>query len=122
MIGVLPGDGRGVPASYLDLVGCPPVVALGSVIAWISCVNVRHSLEDHAVTLTVKGPDLHHAPEHYLSGAPVQPFRDTVRARDVSNYKKLDVSSRGEAVDRAIESGLLEPLSGLRFTGRPQGD
>jgi hypothetical protein len=28
-------------------------------------VNVRHSLEDHAVTLAVKGPDLHHAPGHY---------------------------------------------------------
>ena len=38
---------------------------LGSVIAWFLRVNVRHSLEDHAVTLAVKGPDLHHVLGHY---------------------------------------------------------
>jgi hypothetical protein len=33
-------------------------------------VNLRQSLEDHAVTLAVKGPDLHHAPGHYSAYAP----------------------------------------------------
>jgi hypothetical protein len=37
---------------------------LGSVIALASWVNVRHSLEDHAVTIAVKRPDLHHALGH----------------------------------------------------------
>ena len=31
----------------------------------VSSANVRHSLEDHAVTLAVKGLDVHHAPGHY---------------------------------------------------------
>jgi LuxR family maltose regulon positive regulatory protein len=48
--------------------------------------------------------------------------KHTVKAQVVSIYGKLDVSSRGEAVDRAIEIGLLEPFSGLRFAGRPQRD
>jgi hypothetical protein len=48
--------------------------------------------------------------------------KHTVKAQVVSIYGKLDVSSRGEAVDRAIEIGLLEPFSGLRFAGRPQMD
>jgi hypothetical protein len=38
---------------------------LVSVIASILQVNVRHSLEDHAVTPAVKGLDLHHVPGHY---------------------------------------------------------
>jgi LuxR family maltose regulon positive regulatory protein len=44
--------------------------------------------------------------------------RHTVKAQVVSIYSKLGVSSRGEAVDRAIEIGLLEPFPGLRLTGR----
>jgi LuxR family maltose regulon positive regulatory protein len=48
--------------------------------------------------------------------------KHTVKAQVVSIYGKLGVSSRGEAVDRAIEIGLLEPFSGLRFAGRPQRD
>ena len=43
--------------------------------------------------------------------------RHTVKAQIVSIYAKLGVSSRGEAVDRAIEIGLLEPFPGLRLTG-----
>ena len=42
----------------------------------------------------------------------------TVKTQVVSIYGKLDVSSRGEAIDRAIEIGLLEPFPGLELTGR----
>ena len=48
--------------------------------------------------------------------------KHTVKSQVVSIYGKLGVSSRGEAVDRAIEIGLLEPFSGLRFAGRTQRD
>ena len=48
----------------------------------------------------------------------LQVSRHTVKAQVVSIYGKLGVSSRGEAVDRAIEIGLLEPFPGLRLTGR----
>ena len=44
--------------------------------------------------------------------------RHTVKTQAVSIYGKLDVSSRGEAIDRAIEIGLLEPFPGLRLTAR----
>jgi LuxR family maltose regulon positive regulatory protein len=44
--------------------------------------------------------------------------RHTVKAQIVSIYSKLGVSSRGEAIDRAIELGLLEPFPGLRLTGK----
>jgi LuxR family transcriptional regulator, maltose regulon positive regulatory protein len=46
----------------------------------------------------------------------------TVKTQVSSTYSKLGVSSRGEAIDRAIEIGLLEPFPGLRLTGRPSGD
>jgi LuxR family transcriptional regulator, maltose regulon positive regulatory protein len=45
----------------------------------------------------------------------------TVRTQAVSIYGKLGASSRGDAVDRAIEVGLLEPFPGLRLTV-PQQD
>jgi LuxR family maltose regulon positive regulatory protein len=45
--------------------------------------------------------------------------RHTVKAQVVSIYGKLGASSRGEAVDRAIAAGLLEPFPGLRLTARP---
>jgi LuxR family maltose regulon positive regulatory protein len=48
--------------------------------------------------------------------------RHTVKTQVVSIYGKLGVSSRGEAVDRAIEIGLLEPFPGLRLTVRPATD
>jgi len=48
--------------------------------------------------------------------------KHTVKAQVVSIYGKLGVSSRGEAVDRAIELGLLEPFAGLRLTGPRQHD
>jgi LuxR family maltose regulon positive regulatory protein len=44
--------------------------------------------------------------------------RHTVKAQIVSIYGKLGVSSRGEAIERAIEIGLLEPFPGLRLAGR----
>jgi LuxR family transcriptional regulator, maltose regulon positive regulatory protein len=48
--------------------------------------------------------------------------RHTVKAQVVSIYAKLDVSSRGQAIDRAIEIGLLEPFPGLRLTARTSRD
>jgi LuxR family maltose regulon positive regulatory protein len=48
--------------------------------------------------------------------------KHTVKAQVVSIYGKLGASSRGEAVDRAIEIGLLEPFSGLRFAERARRD
>ncbi len=48
--------------------------------------------------------------------------KHTIKAQVVSIYGKLGVSSRGEAVDRAIEIGLLEPFSGLRFAERSRTD
>ena len=34
----------------------------------------------------------------------------TVRSEAKSIYRKLDANSRSEAVDRAVELGLLEPM------------
>lgn len=48
--------------------------------------------------------------------------RHTVKSQVVSIYSKLGVSSRGEAVDQAIEIGLLEPFPGLRLTVRTSLD
>jgi LuxR family maltose regulon positive regulatory protein len=48
--------------------------------------------------------------------------KHTVKSQVVSIYGKLGASSRGEAVDRAVEIGLLEPFSGLRFAGQRQRD
>jgi LuxR family maltose regulon positive regulatory protein len=48
--------------------------------------------------------------------------RHTVKTQVVSIYSKLGVSSRGEAVERAIEIGLLEPFPGLRLTVRTATD
>jgi LuxR family maltose regulon positive regulatory protein len=48
--------------------------------------------------------------------------RHTVKTQAASIYSKLGVSSRGEAIDRAIEIGLLEPFPGLRLTARASGD
>jgi hypothetical protein len=48
--------------------------------------------------------------------------RHTVKSQVVSIYGKLGVSNRGEAVERAIEIGLLEPFPGLRLTGAAASD
>jgi len=39
--------------------------------------------------------------------------RHTVKTQAISIYGKLQASSRGEAIERAIELGLLEPFPGL---------
>jgi LuxR family transcriptional regulator, maltose regulon positive regulatory protein len=48
--------------------------------------------------------------------------KHTVKTHVVSIYGKLGASSRSEAVDRAIELGLLEPYPGLRLTARRSRD
>jgi LuxR family maltose regulon positive regulatory protein len=48
--------------------------------------------------------------------------RSTIHSHAVSIYTKLGVSGRSEAVERAIELGLLEPFPGLRLTARTQPD
>jgi LuxR family maltose regulon positive regulatory protein len=48
--------------------------------------------------------------------------KHTVKTQVVSIYGKLGASTRGEAVDLAIELGLLEPFPGLRLTGRRPAD
>jgi LuxR family maltose regulon positive regulatory protein len=39
--------------------------------------------------------------------------RNTVKTQALSIYGKLHATSRGEAVERAVELGLLEPFPGL---------
>jgi LuxR family maltose regulon positive regulatory protein len=48
--------------------------------------------------------------------------RNTVKTQAMSIYGKLQASSRGEAVERAVELGLLEPYPGLGPARRPQPD
>jgi LuxR family maltose regulon positive regulatory protein len=48
--------------------------------------------------------------------------RYTVKSHAVAIYGKLGVSSRGEAIDRAVEIGLLEPFPGLRLTASSTPD
>ncbi len=44
--------------------------------------------------------------------------RHTVKTQAISIYGKLGASTRSEAVERAVELGLLEPFPGLTLTGR----
>ncbi len=48
--------------------------------------------------------------------------RNTVKTHAMSIYGKLQASSRGEAVERAVELGLLEPLPTLMTEHRPTPD
>ncbi len=48
--------------------------------------------------------------------------RTTVKTQAVAIYGKLGASSRGEAMDRAVQIGLLEPFPGLRLTGSSMAD
>jgi LuxR family transcriptional regulator, maltose regulon positive regulatory protein len=48
--------------------------------------------------------------------------RSTIHSHAVSIYAKLEVTGRSEAVERAIELGLLEPFPGLRLTTWSQRD
>jgi LuxR family transcriptional regulator, maltose regulon positive regulatory protein len=45
----------------------------------------------------------------------------TVKTQAVSIYRKLDASTRSEAIERAIELGLLEPFPGVPLRHRPRG-
>lgn len=45
--------------------------------------------------------------------------RNTVKTQALSIYGKLQVSSRGETVEWAVELGLLDPLSGPELGPRP---
>ena len=48
--------------------------------------------------------------------------RSTIHSHAMSIYGKLDVTGRSEAVERAVELGLLEPFPGLTLTnGSPLG-
>jgi LuxR family maltose regulon positive regulatory protein len=47
--------------------------------------------------------------------------RNTVKARAMSIYGKLWASSRGEAVERAVDLGLLEPYPVLERHARRDG-
>jgi LuxR family maltose regulon positive regulatory protein len=46
--------------------------------------------------------------------------RHTVKTQAISIYGKLGASTRGEAVARAVEIGLLEPFPGFELTVRPR--
>ena len=48
--------------------------------------------------------------------------RNTVKTHALSIYGKLQASSRSEAVQRAVELGLLEPFPGLEVVRRPPMD
>jgi LuxR family maltose regulon positive regulatory protein len=48
--------------------------------------------------------------------------RSTIHSHAMSIYAKLEVRSRSEAVNQAIELGLLEPFPGLRLTAQSQPD
>ncbi len=48
--------------------------------------------------------------------------RNTVKTHAMSIYGKLQASSRGEAVERAVELGLLEPYPGLEPARKARAD
>ena len=48
--------------------------------------------------------------------------RNTVKTQAMAIYGKLQASSRGEAVERAVELGLLEPFPGLEPAPRAPAD
>jgi LuxR family maltose regulon positive regulatory protein len=48
--------------------------------------------------------------------------RNTVKTQALSIYGKLQASGRSQAVERAVELGLLEPYPGLALTRRPSTD
>ena len=95
-------------------------------------IDIRRRLDDTAATLaassTVTGAELRVLPylPTYLSfqeiGERLFISRHTVKTQAMSIYGKLQASSRGEAVERAVELGLLEPFHGLRVVRRARVD
>ena len=91
-------------------------------------VDIRRRLASAAATMpgssTLTGAELRLLPflPTYLSfqeiGDRLVISRHTVKSQAMSIYGKLQASSRGEAVERAIELGLLEPFHGLELTRR----
>jgi LuxR family maltose regulon positive regulatory protein len=95
-------------------------------------IAVRGQLAGTASTLagssTLTGAELRVLPflPTYLSfqeiGERLFISRHTVKTQAMSIYGKLQASSRGEAVERAIELGLLEPFHGLRVMRHTPAD
>jgi LuxR family maltose regulon positive regulatory protein len=95
-------------------------------------IDIRRRLAGTAATLagssTLTGAELRLLPflPTYLSfqeiGERLFISRHTVKTQAMSIYGKLQASSRGEAVERAIELGLLEPFHGLRLARRTPAD
>ena len=46
--------------------------------------------------------------------------RHTIKTQARSIYAKLGASNRSEAIERAVEIGLLEPFPGLTLAARPR--
>jgi LuxR family maltose regulon positive regulatory protein len=46
--------------------------------------------------------------------------RHTIKTQARSIYGKLGASNRSEAIERAVEIGLLEPFPGLALAARPR--
>jgi LuxR family maltose regulon positive regulatory protein len=86
-------------------------------------VALRRRLEDAGATLagssSITAAELRLLPflPTYLSFQEIADrlfvSRNTVKTQAMSIYGKLQASSRGEAVERAVELGLLEPFPGL---------
>ena len=93
---------------------------------------VRRQLGDAATTLagssTLTNAELRMLPllPTYLSFQEIADrllvSRNTVKTHAMSIYGKLQASSRGEAVERAVELGLLEPFPGLEPAPRLPSD
>jgi LuxR family maltose regulon positive regulatory protein len=91
-------------------------------------VDIKRRLAGAASTLsgssTLTGAELRVLPflPTYLSfqeiGDRLSISRHTVKTQAMAIYGKLQASSRGEAVERAIELGLLEPFHGLGLARR----
>jgi len=98
----------------------------------VELLDVRRRLASAATTLagasSLTGAELRLLPllPTYLSfqeiGDRLVISRHTVKTQAMSIYGKLQASSRGEAVERAIELGLLEPFYGLDLTRRSRPD
>jgi len=104
--------------------------ALGVLVAELAVL--RRQLGDAAATLagssTLTNAELRLLPllPTYLSFQEIADrllvSRNTVKTHAMSIYGKLQSSSRGEVVERAVELGLLEPFPGLAPTPRFPAD